>query len=77
MVTIPLFFKIFNSAKAVFRLGWDKAPDPYGFPMIFFQKFWNVIKEDVLAFMREFHSKCKLSKGIGASFIALLPKRRS
>ena len=33
-----------------------------------------MFKEDILEFMKE-HSRGKLSKGIGASFIALIPKK--
>lgn len=50
-------------------------PDPNGFPKAFCQKFWKEIKADIMAFMREFHARGKLSKNIGASFIALIPKK--
>ena len=33
------------------------------------------MKEDILAFMEEFHERGRPSKGIGASFIALTPKK--
>lgn len=42
--------------------------------MAFFQQFWDLLKEDIMDFM-EFHSRGKLSKSIGASFIALTPKK--
>ena len=34
-----------------------------------------MLKKDILAFMEEFHQRGKLSKGLGASFIALIPKK--
>lgn len=34
-----------------------------------------MLKEDILAFMEEFHQRGKISKGMGASFIALVPKK--
>ena len=34
-----------------------------------------MLKKDVQAFMDEFHQREKLSKGIGASFIVLIPKK--
>ena len=54
----------------------DKATGPHGFPMAFFQHLWPLIKDDFLAFMEEFHQKGKLSRGLGASFIALIPKKK-
>ena len=51
----------------------DKALGLDGFPMAFFQHFWPLLKDDLLAFMKEFHQKWKLSRSIGACFIALIP----
>ena len=34
-----------------------------------------MLKKDVLAFVDEFHRRGKLSKGMGASFIVLIPKK--
>lgn len=61
--------------QAVFDLGGDKAVGPDGFPIIFFQRFWVDVKEDIMAFMEEFHSRGRLSKNIGVSFIVLIPKK--
>lgn len=41
-------------------------------PMAFYQYFWNDAQEDVLTFMNEFFLRGKLSKSLGASFIALV-----
>ena len=35
------------------------------------------MKKDILALLEEFHQRGKLSKGMGASFIVLVPKRSS
>lgn len=73
-----LIEKQFNKAEvkaAVFDLGGEKAPRPDGFPLSFFQIFWENIKEDVMNFMNEFHERGKLSKHIGASFITLIAKK--
>ena len=53
----------------------DKAPGQDNFPIAFFQTFWEVIKEDVMIFMKEFLVRGKLSKHIGASFITLIAKK--
>jgi hypothetical protein len=34
----------------------NKAPGPDGFPVEFYQVFWDVIKDDLMALFREFHS---------------------
>ncbi|CAL5415768.1 unnamed protein product [Camellia sinensis] len=52
----------------------NKAPGPDGFNLLFFQKFWKVLKSEVLHFMRDFHTTSKLSCGINSSFITLIPK---
>ena len=61
--------------QAVFDLVGNKAPGPDGFPMAFYQQFWGMLKKDILAVMDEFHQRGKLSKGMGASFIVLIPKK--
>lgn len=61
--------------EAVFAMGGDKAPGPNGFPIAFFQMFWEDIKEDVMNYLKEFHARGILSNTIGASFITLIAKR--
>jgi hypothetical protein len=34
--------------KAVFQMGHNKAPGPDGFPLEFYQIFWDAIKSDLL-----------------------------
>src|SRR3954463_15648589 len=34
--------------KAVFQMEHNKAPGPDGFPAEFYQKFWDVIKDDLM-----------------------------
>ena len=52
-----------------------KPPGPDGYPMAFFLHFWGTLKEDVIAFLNEFHARGTLSKGMCASFIWLIPKK--
>ena len=40
--------------QAVFDLAGDKAPGPDGFPMASFQRFWKLLKKDVMDFVSEF-----------------------
>lgn len=57
--------------QAAFSCAGDKAP----VPMAFFQRLWGMLKDDILEFLEEFHEKGKLTKGMGASFIVLIPKK--
>eukprot|EP00268_Persea_americana_P025519 TRINITY_DN24876_c0_g1_i1.p1 TRINITY_DN24876_c0_g1~~TRINITY_DN24876_c0_g1_i1.p1 ORF type:complete len:195 (+),score=47.76 TRINITY_DN24876_c0_g1_i1:421-1005(+) len=61
--------------QAVFDLAGDKAPGPDGLLMAFFHCFWKILKKDILGFMEEFYQRGKLSKGMGAFFIALVRKK--
>lgn len=45
-----------------------------GFPMAF-QHFEEVMKADIMAFMREFHLRGMISKNLDASFIVVLHKK--
>ncbi|CAL5355041.1 unnamed protein product [Camellia sinensis] len=60
---------------AVMECDGNKAPGPDGFNMLCFQKFWNVMKGEVINFVNEFHRNGKLVKGINSSFITLIPKK--
>ncbi|XP_028100123.1 uncharacterized protein LOC114299551 [Camellia sinensis] len=53
----------------------NKAPGLDGFNLLCYQKFWKVMKGDVINFVKEFHTNGKLVKGINSSFITLIPKR--
>ena len=53
----------------------DKAPGPDGFTMSFVQTCWEVIKEDIMAVFKDFHTKGRFLKSFNATFIALIPKK--
>jgi hypothetical protein len=40
----------------VFQLEHNKTPGPDGFPVEFYQNFWEVIKKDLLALFEDFHN---------------------
>lgn len=46
--------EIWDSVKAC---AGDKAPGPDGFSVVFLNKCWEVIKEDVVAAVQNFHSQ--------------------
>ena len=52
----------------------DKAPGPDGFPFMFFQACWSVVKGDIMHFFSEFHTSCVFEKSSSAIFVTLIPK---
>lgn len=59
---------------AVFRMSGEKAPGQDGFLVFFFQRFWLDVKDEIMAFVKGFHARGKLSKNLCATFIALISK---
>ncbi|CAJ2674496.1 unnamed protein product [Trifolium pratense] len=57
---------------------WDcdsyKSPGPDGINFGFVKDFWADIKGDIVRFCSEFHRNGRLTKGLNATFIALIPK---
>jgi len=57
---------------------WDcdsyKSSGPGDISFGFIKQFWNDLKEDFMRFVSEFHRNGRLTKGINATFIALIPK---
>ncbi len=62
---------------AVFQLGGDKAPGPDGFPLSFYQAFWEVLKEDVGRIFHELHEGSLGTGPIDYSYVCLIPKKES
>ncbi|XP_059066266.1 uncharacterized protein LOC131857597 [Cryptomeria japonica] len=60
----------------VFSFDGSKAPGPYGFPMFFFQHFWEVVGEDVSNVVKEFFGARSIQKELNATFIFLIPKKQ-
>ncbi|XP_028113902.1 uncharacterized protein LOC114311939 [Camellia sinensis] len=52
----------------------NKALGPDSFNLAYFQKFWLLIKADLLKFFKEFHRHERLVLGLNSSFISLIPK---
>jgi len=57
---------------------WDcnsfKSPGPDGINFGFIKQFWPILNEDCMCFITEFHRNGRLTKGINATFIALISK---
>jgi hypothetical protein len=60
--------------EAVFQMEHNKAPRPDGFPAEFYQVFWGVIKDDLLAVFHEFHKDTLDLFSLNFGIITLIPK---
>lgn len=40
---------------AIFELVSDKAPGPDSFPLLFFQKIWEIVEEDIFNLWEDFY----------------------
>lgn len=54
----------------------DKSPGPDGYTMAFYQKAWEVIKDDIMGALQHFHQNGNLVRSCNATFIALIPKKK-
>jgi len=60
---------------------WDcdnfKCLGPDGITFGFIKDFWEILWDNVMRFIMEFHRNGRLTKGINSTFIALIPKVKS
>jgi len=54
-----------------------KAPEPNGMPLIFFQKFWNTIGDDMVEAVLSCLNYGTILPGLNHTFISLIPKVKS
>ncbi|GKV46758.1 hypothetical protein SLEP1_g53729 [Rubroshorea leprosula] len=62
---------------AVWNCDSTKAPGPNGFTFGFIKNGWEMIKADIMEFLKDFHSNGRLVRGYNASFLVLMPKREN
>ncbi|XP_021995665.1 uncharacterized protein LOC110892830 [Helianthus annuus] len=60
--------------EVVYGCGDDKAPGPDGFNFKFIKKFWSILSADFMNIMNDFYETGFISRGVGSSFITLIPK---
>jgi hypothetical protein len=53
----------------------NKSPGPDGFNLNFLKACWPILKNDIMAFFKEFHENAFLPKALTASFLTLIPKK--
>ena len=60
--------------EAVFQLEHNKASGPDGFPTEFYQVFWSLIKDDLMALFSDFHKEELNLFSLNFGIITLIPK---
>ena len=61
--------------EAIFRMEHNKTPGPDGFPAEFYQAFWDLIKDDLMAMFVDFHNGTLPLYSFNFGIITLLPKK--
>ncbi|GJV19940.1 putative RNA-directed DNA polymerase, eukaryota, reverse transcriptase zinc-binding domain protein [Tanacetum coccineum] len=59
---------------AVWDCGGDKAPGPDGFSFKLIKKHWNLLGDDIIKYVKDFHLSASIPRGCNSSFITLAPK---
>ncbi|XP_048605017.1 uncharacterized protein LOC125582384 [Brassica napus] len=52
----------------------EKAPGPDGMTALFYQKFWDIVKDDLTRMVNEFHFEGTMAQGFNDTNIFLIPK---
>lgn len=70
---VKSFFKV-EVKDAIWSCDRNKSTGPDGFSLEFFKSFWYLLKEDIMKFCIDFHSKGKVVRSVTSSFISLIPE---
>jgi hypothetical protein len=61
---------------AIFQMKHNKTPGPYGFPIEFYQAFWDIVKDDLMALFKEFHNGSLNLYSLNFGTITFIPKQK-
>lgn len=60
--------------KVIISFDGNKALGPDGFPLLFFQTFWDILKRNVVKCVQEFIGARIILKELNATFLVMIPK---
>jgi hypothetical protein len=60
--------------EAIFSCYSEGAPGPDGLPFLFYQKFWDVVKGDLVALFEDFHKGNLDLSRLNFALVTLIPK---
>lgn len=75
LLDLQLPFSELEVKKAIFSCASEKAPGPEGFPMLFYQRFWDHLKLDILALFDDFYRGTTDLSDLNASWVCLISKK--
>ena len=75
MMLLALFSAI-EVKDALFDMHPDKSPEPNGMNHAFYQKFWNIVGEDVVQACLNFINNCSFPVGLNDTSIILILKKQ-
>ena len=62
---------------ALFQMGPTKAPGPHGMNALFYQQYWHIVGDDVIAAVLDFLNSGYMTSEINYTHIVLIPKVKS
>ncbi|GKD63671.1 hypothetical protein Tco_1305779, partial [Tanacetum coccineum] len=63
--------------RAVWDCGLDKSPEPDGFALGFYRRYYSFLENDVMEAVSHFFQYGKSPRGANSSFMALIPKSKN
>lgn len=69
-------FTVEEITKALKQIHLNKAPDPDGMSTLFFQKYWGIVGDIVLAGLLQVLNSGHLPKNLNHTHISLIPKKK-
>lgn len=58
-------------------VGIKRNKSPNGFNLKFFQKFLDVVKQEILDFFNDFHKNSSFVKSLNSTFLVSIPKKKN